>query len=80
MTAMLKDMHLIEAALVSDKTVISLDETARNLFCEITDMVPQLKSIMWVNPTSEGEASIDWLRSGAKSNKKLQLGSQRRHS
>ena len=38
-SAMLKDTHLIEAALQADKIVISMDETIRDAFGEVTQKV-----------------------------------------
>lgn len=55
-----KDLHLIEAALATDKTIVSLDDrAAAQLFVEAT------KEIVWVNAVSEGGHAIYWLRAGA---------------
>src|SRR5436305_10717657 len=43
--AMLKDVHLIEAALKSDKVVISMDETVRQHFHGATRKIGILKQI-----------------------------------
>lgn len=72
--AMLKDLHLIEAALASDRTVISLDEKARKPFAEASGSVGELKKVVWVNPAQEKEEAISWLQNGAKAEKKRQLG------
>src|ERR1700733_12490318 len=40
-----KDLHLIEAALATDKIVVSLDDTARG---ELS--VPAAAEVMWVHP------------------------------
>lgn len=63
---MQKDLHLLEAALVTDKTIISLDETVRTLFAQTSQQVSEIRDIIWVNPerTTE-EQPIDWLQSGA---------------
>ncbi|GAB4196442.1 MAG: hypothetical protein Fur006_43950 [Coleofasciculaceae cyanobacterium] len=48
---MFKDLRLIEAALATDKTVISLDDnTARKFFGRAAVQVNELKDIVWVNP------------------------------
>lgn len=41
--AMEKDIHLIEAALVTDNSVVSMDDTARELFRGIAERVNTLK-------------------------------------
>jgi predicted nucleic acid-binding protein len=58
--AILKDLHLIEAALQADRIVVSLDETARMLF-----QVQELSTIIWVNPISEHHRIQSWLEQGA---------------
>ncbi|HEB71342.1 MAG TPA: hypothetical protein ENI77_01830 [Nitrospirae bacterium] len=73
--AMLKDAHLIEAALNSDKIVISLDDKAKNNFSEIAGKFRELKSIVWINPVQEKDKAIQWLEEGAKPYKTWQLGS-----
>ena len=58
--AVLKDLHLIEAALQADRIVVSLDENARMLF-----QVQELDTIVWVNPVSEHSRMQSWLEQGA---------------
>ena len=65
--AMLKDCHLIEAALVTNFSIISLDDTARDLFCTTTDSFTDLRAVLWVNPVHDHEKVIGWLRDGAPS-------------
>lgn len=72
--AMLKDIHLIEAALQVDKIVISMDETVHNCFCEIAQTVGMLKLIVWVNPCKDAEKPIVWLQNGAAADKERQIG------
>ncbi len=74
--AMLKDMLLIEAALVTDKTVISLDEVVRALFKQATAQVGELRQIVWVNPDKVVEEPLLWLENGAMANKERLLFSQ----
>ncbi len=62
---MLKDIPLIEAALENDKVVISLDETARQIFRNVSDKVSDLGKITWVNPEKPQEEPLAWLRQGA---------------
>jgi hypothetical protein len=73
--AMLKDFRLIEAALATDKTVISLDDTVRKLFDNAAVQVGELRNVVWVNPDkTEEEKPIDWLKDGAQAEKKRLLG------
>lgn len=72
--AMLKDTHLLEAAIATDHIVISLDETVRLLFRTAAIRAGEIRRILWVNPDKIEEACIDWLESGAKNEKKRQLG------
>ena len=68
-----KDLHLVEAALATDKAVVSLDERAHaDLLLEAT------AEITWVNCDVEGGHAIYWLRKGARPLKKWQLGSKDR--
>ena len=61
-----KDLHLLQAALATDQTVISLDETVRGLFKRASQQVGEIRNIIWVNPdkTTE-EHPIPWLQNGA---------------
>lgn len=72
--AMLKDLLLIEAALVTDKTVVALDEISRKLFAKSSDEIVELAEINWVNPDRKEENSIFWLKHGAWPEKTRQLG------
>ena len=69
-----KDVHLIEAAVATDRLVASQDERARGAFGNASANVGELKQIVWVNPTQADEKPIDWLRNGAKAEVHRQLG------
>jgi hypothetical protein len=71
--ALLKDCHLVEAALDSDSRVASLDDTVRKHFSDISVTIEVLKPILWVNPTNESEASDAWLEDGAPNQPKRRL-------
>ena len=64
-----KDLHLIEAATVSDKRVISLNESERKHFCKAVQthrkLLLDVGEILWVNPVTEEEQVPQWLREGA---------------
>ena len=69
-----KDVHLIEAALGTDRLVASGDETARGIFRSASESVHELKPIVWVNPTLPSDDPIGWLGNGAPSEAHRQLG------
>lgn len=72
--AMLKDVHLIEAARQTDRLIASLDEKARSHFRSAAGSVPALRDVVWVNPGRAVEGSIDWLATGALSEPQRRLG------
>lgn len=69
--AVVKDLHLIEAALAADRIVISLDDNARAFF-----RVDAAKEVVWVNPVDQGGHAICWLRQGANPVDEWKLGTQ----
>ena len=69
-----KDRRLIEAALVTDKRVASLDDQVRGHFKAHRDTLPEARSICWVNPNTPDEEIVAWLRSGAPSDPFRALG------
>jgi hypothetical protein len=75
-TEMFKDLRLIEAAIATDRIVISLDDnTARKFFGRVAVQVDELKEIVWVNPAKiEQEKPIEWLEKGAEAQSDRLLG------
>jgi hypothetical protein len=70
-----KDICLLEAALATDKIVISLDNnTARKFFSQATLQLQDLKEVIWVNPDCEAEQPISWLERGAPHEENRTLG------
>jgi hypothetical protein len=65
-----KDLYLVEAALNTDKIVISLDELAR-----VELALPTAAEVMWVNPVTDGGHVIYWLNRGAEQVEDWKLGS-----
>ena len=63
--AVAKDIRLIEAAIATDSRVVSCDQEMRGLLLQMTDVLPQLCSIVWVDPTRDDEQAIKWLERGA---------------
>lgn len=74
--AMLKDTHLLEAALVTDEVVVALDETVRALFIEAAISVGEIRNVVWINPDKADEEPLPWLEGGAKPDKKRLLGTK----
>jgi hypothetical protein len=64
-----KDVHLMEAAQATERTVTSLDEEARSCFVAVCSKVPTVGAVVWVNPDLQEETPVVWLRSGAKPQK-----------
>jgi hypothetical protein len=64
--AVLKDFHLIEAALDTDEVVSSLDLEAKELLKKLAqDGLAEIVGIAWVNPARSEEGAIEWLKDGA---------------
>ena len=64
--ALQKDFHLLQAALATDQTITSLDETIRRLFKRASQQVGEIRNIIWVNPDKTAvEHPIAWLQNGA---------------
>jgi hypothetical protein len=68
------DRHLIEAALVTDKRVASLDNEVRASLQVHHATLPGVASICWVNPNTPAERVIAWLESGAPADQFRTLG------
>jgi hypothetical protein len=64
-----KDLHLIEAALATDKIVISLDDKAR-----VELSVPAAADVMWIHPVDKGGRVIYWLNKGGDAVEEWKLG------
>ncbi len=62
---MLKDCHLIEAALAADNRIASLDEEARHHLGQAAARVKPLQRVCWVNPAVAEELPVEWLHQGA---------------
>ena len=63
---MQKDFHLLEAARISDQTIISLEKRVRRHFAHAAQHVDEIGDIVWVNPERmEEEEPIEWLKNGA---------------
>ncbi len=72
-----KDRRLVEAALVTEKRVTSLDDHVRNHLQDHLSRLPGLRSICWVNPCLPEEEAIAWIEAGAPAERSRMLGSRR---
>lgn len=65
--AIMKDIHLIEAANKGDNIIISLDEKIHNHFLYLKDYCPTgfVDQLNWVNPTKNPDNVMDWFKNGA---------------
>jgi hypothetical protein len=72
--ALRKDFHLVEAAIATDRTVVSLDEIVRRLLKAAAASVAGIKKVVWVNPDRTAEQAINWLVAGAKPESERMLG------
>jgi hypothetical protein len=54
-----------DAARAVDRATLSLDDAARGLFAGASRRVRALRTIVWVNPGSEGDRALAWLEAGA---------------
>lgn len=59
-----KDVHLVEAALQTDRTITALDARARAAFARIATSMTELDALACVNPHTDAGVK-EWLRQGA---------------
>ena len=67
--AMLKDAHLLEAAIAAEMRIASLDDTVRRLFAVAAQQHKAIQRIVWVNPDGDFDSVVTWLEAGAVSEK-----------
>jgi len=72
----LKDVHLVEAALATDHAILSLDRSARNGFKLAAKGVGLFRQLVWLVPSSPEHKTVEWLEQGAVPEKKRTLGSK----
>lgn len=71
--AILKDLHLIEAALAGDGIIISRDDKMAGYLKKYQDKISEFKELVWINPTKNPEEVIEWLERGAKPEEAFKL-------
>ena len=62
---MLKDVHLIEAALAFDRMILSWDRQARLHFLRCASLHHLFKGVIWISPDECGGRFKRWIRLGA---------------
>jgi len=67
-----------EAALLSDKRIISLDDAARSHYAAASDRIRKIGGVIWVNPDIQEEEAIQWLEKGASADHSRRLENYRR--
>ena len=72
--AVLKDRHLLDAALRADGIIASLDDEALGILREILPHWRVIKRVVWVNPARPDEKCCDWLAAGAKPDRRRMIG------
>jgi hypothetical protein len=71
--AAMKDIHLVELALQTDKFIISGDNEVRLIFWDSSEKIPLLKDIIWFNPIEQFDFVMNWFKEGAKITKEIHL-------
>lgn len=69
-----KDRHIIEAGLVTDQRIASLDDRVRDHLKEHSRLLSEVASICWLNPITPDDVAISWLESGAPADSFRTLG------
>ena len=73
---MLKDSHLLEAALAADQIVVSLDDRVQADFVAAAEGLKEVQPIVWENPGQSPDALCGWLARGAPRTATNTLGSR----
>jgi hypothetical protein len=71
--AVIKDIHLLEAAFESDRCIFSLDDKMRSLLQQAIECCPEIAGIIWANPDRDEEKIVVWLQSGMPDSKSRYL-------
>lgn len=71
---MIKDKHLLEAALIADKRVLSKDDKVRDQIRAHIQSLSEVRKILWCNPCEEKERVVDWLKQGAPNDRHREFG------
>lgn len=75
--AMLKDAHLVAAAMASDGVIASGDKKARSYFAKIAPQVEGLGKVAWVDVGYSDDDALKWAEAGARTETGRRLGAKR---
>lgn len=64
--AALKDVHLVEVALIESASIVSSDKEARGLFRSVGSRCTVLCDVIWMSPDEPTHDVLQWLRAGAR--------------
>jgi hypothetical protein len=64
--AMLKDAHLVEAAIWFQLGVLSLDDKQRKYLQNLVQYYPLVGKVQWFNPASDQKMCMLWLQAGCR--------------
>lgn len=70
----LKDMHLVEAAIAADYRIISKDTNAYSNLRIVVNKFDKMKVVIWMDVNDPENDTVVWLRTHAKDLKKNRLG------
>ena len=59
-----KDVHLVLAAIQTDRVIITLDDEARTGFARLSGRFQALKRVRWLDPAREYDEVQAWLKGG----------------
>lgn len=68
------DLHLLTAALQSDKRIASQDEEARGCARKLATADSEVGNVLWLNPALPAERPLEWLAQGAPLDSQRLLG------
>jgi hypothetical protein len=71
-----KDLHLVYAALETASPVASRDSAIRRRLATALPRAPELRDLVWINPTDANAQPIEWLNRGAPLEGERMLGYQ----
>ena len=70
-------MYLLESALATDSIIISLEVRAAGYYRPLTEPLPQIGAVAWVNPLEPADDCRKWLEKGAPAEQHRNLGYKR---
>ena len=71
--AVLKDVHLLEAAVATGQRIVSKDAKAKALFQKACPNLKKHGRLLWGDLTEQPEGTIEWIKQGCKDDPALHL-------